>query len=398
MSVCVDVCQVELLKLRKANAALEEQNNSLMDRYARAERQIKEAADQAKGTHGERQAFETELAMAKAKAAELDAQLRELTCDGTVDKETLLRALRIVKRNPADDSAISASVVGKDVSQLRAENAELAHECEKLRQLLLVQESINSEQEKVAQGASQGIELVRSDLDKQINELHGKVQSRDARIAALQQQLKSSQMHHVRANTQSQMSLRRNSRTDQDASEGRNVVEFNLLNIQLEKEVMRDANPTTFVMFDFFVHDTQTTELLTGLRGEINCKREFVVKVDDFFLQYLHDEHMELEVFQTLGVDFKLLGTVSLPLRKLFDQSRGIVEGTGYIIAPNSDATSIGTLDYTIHMHQPVQDQVQLFRKIQQSKAGLKAVSDVPPRIEVHGRVWATNEPHSIPL
>ena len=197
MSVCVDVCQVELLKLRKANAALEEQNNSLMDRYARAERQIKEAADQAKGTHGERQAFETELAMAKAKAAELDAQLRELTCDGTVDKETLLRALRIVKRNPADDSAISASVVGKDVSQLRAENAELAHECEKLRQLLLVQESINSEQEKVAQGASQGIELVRSDLDKQINELHGKVQSRDARIAALQQQLKSSQMHHV---------------------------------------------------------------------------------------------------------------------------------------------------------------------------------------------------------
>ena len=36
--------------------------------------------------------------------------------------------------------------------------------------------------------------------------------------------------------------------------------------------------------------------LSSGLTGPVDCAREFVVKVDDFFLQYLHDEMLQLEV------------------------------------------------------------------------------------------------------
>jgi hypothetical protein len=215
----------------------------------------------------------------------------------------------------------------------------------------------------------------------------------------------------VRSNTASELVQRRNSRTDFEASDGRNVVELNIKRISLERHAVGDANPTTFVMFDFFVHDTQTSELITGahirraavaaagfekiaantacrstralrarsveptrplrgsavprasfrrmidrsiqwawcglrtdsrnamalttwhgaafhcfgfanasgltnppnhlapssllhrvrrlssgLAGPVDCAREFVVKVDDFFLQYLHDEMLQLEV------------------------------------------------------------------------------------------------------
>ena len=35
------------------------------------------------------------------------------------------------------------------------------------------------------------------------------------------------------------------------------------------------------------------------------------------------------QVFQTHGVDFALLGVVTVPLRKLFDNSRGVHEAVG---------------------------------------------------------------------
>ena len=68
----------------------------------------------------------------------------------------------------------------------------------------------------------------------------------------------------VRSNTASELVQRRNSRTDFEASDGRNVVELNIKRISLDRHAAGDANPTTFVMFDFFVHDTQTSELITG--------------------------------------------------------------------------------------------------------------------------------------
>ena len=71
-----------------------------------------------------------------------------------------------------------------------------------------------------------------------------------------------------------------------ELAEGENVFEITLREMLLDTNVtgLAGAPPATFLTFDFFEHETQTTGVLSGLRQQLGYAAQFVVKLDAFFI------------------------------------------------------------------------------------------------------------------
>ena len=70
--------------------------------------------------------------------------------------------------------------------------------------------------------------------------------------------------------------------------EGENVLEFHVQGVSLSEHAFgADLEPSTFLTWDFFEHQTQATGVLTGLNPSYNYTVQYVVKMDAFFIEYL---------------------------------------------------------------------------------------------------------------
>jgi hypothetical protein len=83
---------------------------------------------------------------------------------------------------------------------------------------------------------------------------------------------------------------------------------------------MRDALPNaikTFVTLDFFNHDTQKTNIITGYDPEFKTLFSFKNNVDDFYLKHLYKDSILAEIFTIKGSrtrSTEKIGEARLPL------------------------------------------------------------------------------------
>lgn len=76
----------------------------------------------------------------------------------------------------------------------------------------------------------------------------------------------------------------------------------------------------TFVTFDFFINETKHTGLKTGYNPQFDHIICFKNKVDNFYIKYLSQEHIQAEVFAVKGSGHKVtekIGEAKLPLMML---------------------------------------------------------------------------------
>lgn len=74
---------------------------------------------------------------------------------------------------------------------------------------------------------------------------------------------------------------------------------------------------STFLAWDFFLHDSQATPLATGSTPSYNTTVQYVVEADDFLLDYLSQQRLALELFEAKGWDAAAVGVAHLPLQLL---------------------------------------------------------------------------------
>ena len=75
--------------------------------------------------------------------------------------------------------------------------------------------------------------------------------------------------------------------------EGENVLEFHVQGVSLSEHAFgADLEPSTFLTWDFFEHQTQATGVLTGLNPSYNYTVQYVVKMDAFFIEYLDTRYV----------------------------------------------------------------------------------------------------------
>lgn len=77
------------------------------------------------------------------------------------------------------------------------------------------------------------------------------------------------------------------------------------------------ANVSTFVAWDFFIHDTQATPVAAGHNPTYKTTVQYIVEVDDFLFDYLSQQKLAFELFEAKGWDATPAGIGYLSLSLL---------------------------------------------------------------------------------
>ena len=104
-----------------------------------------------------------------------------------------------------------------------------------------------------------------------------------------------------------------------DLQAGENIFELRLLGVDIDGGMIGEDNPATFMTVDFFEHETQATAVHQGLAVTANHTLQYIVKVDDFFLEYLDTKRLPVELNKSLGMDFATVGVAHVNLAWVLD-------------------------------------------------------------------------------
>jgi len=96
-----------------------------------------------------------------------------------------------------------------------------------------------------------------------------------------------------------------------------NLIEVLVSEASLSPAAGLSPDASTFVAWDFFLHDSQATPVCPGTTPGYNTTVRYVVEADAFLLDYLSKQQLSLEVFEARGWDVRGLGVAYLPLQAL---------------------------------------------------------------------------------
>jgi hypothetical protein len=156
---------------------------------------------------------------------------------------------------------------------------------------------------------------------------------------------------------------------DDSLGDDENVLELTLHSVAVDRAAVRgEAHPTTFLTVDFFEHETQATPLASGFSPEIEQAYEFVVLVDNLFLQYMETDFLRFELNVAHGLEFRKLGAAAFPLRRLLHEvEAGRGGGRGgrgahavQFRAPGGDV--VGTLTLSLRLQRPMREELLAYR------------------------------------
>lgn len=105
-----------------------------------------------------------------------------------------------------------------------------------------------------------------------------------------------------------------------------NLIEILVSEASLSPAAELAPDASTFVAWDFFLHDSQATPVLPGSTPSFNTTVRYIVEADSFLLEYLSRQHLALEVFEACGWDVCTLGVAHMPLKTLLQD---LEVGTG---------------------------------------------------------------------
>tara|TARA_B110000977_G_scaffold136810_1_gene173758 strand:- start:23770 stop:29397 length:5628 start_codon:yes stop_codon:yes gene_type:complete len=106
-----------------------------------------------------------------------------------------------------------------------------------------------------------------------------------------------------------------------DLAPGENIFELQLMSVEVDGAKIGEENPATFMTVDFFEHETQATAVQQGLSVNTKHTLQYIVKADDFFLEYLDTKRLPVELNKSLGMDFATIGVANLNLSWVLDDA-----------------------------------------------------------------------------
>jgi hypothetical protein len=160
-----------------------------------------------------------------------------------------------------------------------------------------------------------------------------------------------------------------------------NIAELHLEHLSLEKAALRgESNPNTFLTVDFFEHETQATPLAAGWSVDLSQTFEFVVAVDNLFIQFMELDCLRLDLHVAHGLDFRTVGSAAWPLRRVLDVPRGQrarEAATSHAVqfrATNGEV--VATLGLRMRLVRPVTEALRLYRALPAFDFGIGRISE----------------------
>lgn len=167
-----------------------------------------------------------------------------------------------------------------------------------------------------------------------------------------------------------------------------NILDLTVFDVEYDQQVIArqilnmdhpmESAVQSFLTVDFFNHDTQNTEVKSGFNPKINQKFSFRNNVDEFYLNYLTNQMMLVEVYMIMGKRGapEKIGEAKLVLSSVItgDASKYPVK-----ITSEKYAKTVGTMMFRLKMQKPLTSALQYHQLRSKSavehEEGLKKLS-----------------------
>lgn len=118
---------------------------------------------------------------------------------------------------------------------------------------------------------------------------------------------------------------------------GENLLEIHLGRAQFSPEATEcwtDKDPSTFCTYAFYDFELQSTGVVRGTCPAYDFTSQFIVRVDELFLNYLHSSSVTIEIQHAEGLSFRTVAAGQLRLNQLLERD-GKVFGTVQLVGGN---------------------------------------------------------------
>nr|XP_015224156.1 PREDICTED: protein fantom [Lepisosteus oculatus] len=345
--------------------------NEILDR-------IKREREQNESLSLENRELQLRFLEQKQQLDEIKDRMKFFTKESDIDVAELSEALMLIKVRKSQKSRELEFLekveedVNKDLErsmrELQATHAETVQELEKTRNMLIMQHKINKDYQTEVEAVTRKMEDIKQEYEMKHERLAQLLDMRAARIRKLEAQLKDiaygTKQHVFRPEI-----------TDEDQADefdetvhlarGENLFEIHIGKVRFSPEALEalgDQEPTTFCTYAFYDFELQATPVVRGSQPAYDFTSQYVVRVDDFFLQYLQTGAVTLEVQLASGMDYQTAAAGQLQLREILEKN-GKVFGSSALVGVRGDISAYGTVEYWLRLRLPMDQAIRLYKE-----------------------------------
>ncbi|XP_044520078.1 protein fantom [Gracilinanus agilis] len=256
----------------------------------------------------------------------------------------------------------------KSVRELQATHAETVQELEKTRNMLIMQHKINKDYQMEVEAVTQKLESFQQDYDLKIKQYVHLLDIRAARIRKLEAQLKD--IAYGTKQYRFKPEIMPDDLVDEfneavHLERGENLFEIHISKLTLSSEAIQasgDQEPSTFCTYAFYDFELQTTPVVSGLHPVYNFTSQYLVHVNDFFLQYIQKNGVTLEVHQAYSTDYETVAACQLKFHEILEKN-GRIFGTANLVGNKEGIPHYGTIEYWVRLRVPMDQAIRLYRE-----------------------------------
>ncbi|XP_069757688.1 protein fantom isoform X2 [Narcine bancroftii] len=343
---------LDKIKLERArNERLSQENKQLQLHYLKHKQQLDELKDRMKFFTKEENDIDV---------AELSEALMLIKV-GKHQKNGNLEFLEKVEDNVNKDLEFS-------MRELQATHAETVQELEKTRNLLFMQYKINKDYQNELNTVAKKMEDNNREYEIKLEQYAQLLDVRGERIRKLEAQLKD-----IAYGTK-QFKFKPENPTDENTNEldftvhlerGENLLEIHINKVVFSPEAIKvfgEQEPATFCTYAFYDFELQSTPVIHGLQPVFDFTSQYVVQVDDFFLQYLQKNTVKLEVQLAYGTDFETIAACQLQMHEILEKN-GRLFGTALLSGVRGDVEKFGAVEYWFRLRVAMDQAIRLYKE-----------------------------------
>ncbi|XP_070618022.1 protein fantom isoform X2 [Erythrolamprus reginae] len=360
----------QIAQLEAALKADLAEKNNILDR-------IKMERDQTEKLAQENQELRMLCLKQKQQLEELKARAHSFPKENGVDAADLNEALtfKVHRQQASGDLGFlekaendSQKDLERSVRDLQAVHAETVQELEKTRNMLIVQHKINKDYQAEVESVTQKMEASQQDYELKLEHYVHLLDVRASRIRKLEAQLKD-----IAYGTK-QYKFRPEIIADEPVDDfdetrhlerGENLFEIHIGRVVFSPEATRtfgDQEPATFCTYAFYDFELQTTPVVQGLNPAYNFTSQYLVRVDDGFLQYLQKSAAALEIHLAHGIDFETAAACQLRFHEILEKN-GRVCSSAILIGFGREIQNYGTVEYWVRLRVPMDQAMRLYKE-----------------------------------
>ncbi|XP_011921584.1 PREDICTED: protein fantom isoform X1 [Cercocebus atys] len=314
----------------------------------------------------------------KQQLDELKKRMKLYNQENDINADELSEALLLIKAQKEQKNGDLSflvkvdSEINKDLErsmrELQAIHAETVQELEKTRNMLILQHKINKDYQIEVEAVTHKMENLQQDYELKVEQYGHLLDIRAARIQKLEAQLKD-----IAYGTK-QYKFKPEIMPDDSVDEfdetihlerGENLFEIHINKVTFSSEVLQasgDKEPVTFCTYAFYDFELQTTPVVRGLHPEYNFTSQYLVHVNDLFLQYIQKNTITLEVHQAYSTEYETIAACQLKFHEMLEKS-GRIFCTASLVGTKGDIPDFGTVEYWFRLRVPMDQAIRLYRE-----------------------------------